>query len=83
MIREEERLLIGATLTALPPQWERVLRWKYREGLSVAEIARRLAASPKAAESLLGRARAAFKEMYRQLAKSEDRLHEVEEWTHE
>ena len=83
LVHQEEQLLIGAILTALPFNWKRALDWKYREGLSVLEIARRLGISPKAAESLLGRARAAFKEMYQQLSESDGRLHEVEEWSHE
>lgn len=83
LIDQETQLLIGATLTALPPQWEQALGWKYRDGLSVNEIANRLAVSPKAAESLLGRARAAFRDMYRKISESDGRLHEIEEWSHD
>ena len=77
---KEGQLLTGAALTALPPQWERVLRWKYCENLSVAEIANRLGISQKAAESLLSRARAGFRASYlRFLERGKDRVHEVEE----
>lgn len=54
------RRLVQATLDALPQRYGDVLEWKYVEGLSVKEIAARLEASPKAAESLLTRARNAF-----------------------
>lgn len=83
MLRREEQIRIGATLTALPLQWQRALSWKYRDGASVAEIGERLGISTKAAESLLSRARAAFKQMYRKISQSDGRLHEIEEWSHD
>jgi len=58
----EER--IGATLDALPERQEEVLRAKYLEGLSVAEIAADWNETPKAVESLLSRAREAFRSLY-------------------
>jgi RNA polymerase sigma-70 factor (ECF subfamily) len=54
--------LIQATLDALPGHYGDVLEWKYVDGLSVKEIARRLELGTKAAESLLTRARVAFRE---------------------
>ena len=56
------RRLIQATLDALPGHYGDVLEWKYVDGLSVEAIAARLIVGPKAAESLLTRARAAFRE---------------------
>jgi RNA polymerase sigma-70 factor (ECF subfamily) len=56
------RQLIQATLDRLPARYGDVLEWKYVEGLTVAEIAAKLAVGPKAAESLLTRARVAFRE---------------------
>lgn len=50
------------TLDRLPGSYANALEWKYVEGLPVAEIAGRLGLSPKAAESLLTRARTAFRE---------------------
>jgi len=41
-----------------------VLRAKYLEGLSVAEIASARGETPKAVESLLSRARQAFRKVY-------------------
>ena len=54
--------LIQAALDCLPARYGDILEWKYLDGLSVQEIAERLAIGPKAAESCLTRARAAFRE---------------------
>ena len=51
-----------STLDHLPPRYGHALEWKYIEGLSVDEVARRLGLGYKAAESLLTRARQAFRE---------------------
>jgi RNA polymerase sigma-70 factor, ECF subfamily len=83
LLRREEHWLTGAALTALPERWEHTLRWKYYEGRSVAEIAARLGVSPKAAESLLSRARDAFRAMYARLQQSNGRFCEIEEWNDE
>jgi RNA polymerase sigma-70 factor (ECF subfamily) len=48
----------------LPPHYEEVLRCKYLDGQSVADIALAWNESPKAVESLLTRARHAFREAY-------------------
>jgi RNA polymerase sigma-70 factor (ECF subfamily) len=58
--RLAERVQI--TLDYLPDRYGDVLEWKYLLGLSVNEIARRLASTPKAVESTLTRARQAFRE---------------------
>ncbi len=58
----EVATLVHDTLDHLPPRYGRALEWKYLEGLSVKEIAGRLRVGPKAAESLLTRARNAFRE---------------------
>ena len=39
-----------------------LLRWKYLEGVSVREIARKQETTEKAVEGMLGRARAALRE---------------------
>jgi RNA polymerase sigma-70 factor (ECF subfamily) len=54
--------LVHATLDHLPGHYGDVLEWKYIHELSVDEIAGRLGVGYKAAESLLTRARAAFRE---------------------
>jgi RNA polymerase sigma-70 factor (ECF subfamily) len=58
---------IARALAALPEHYEAVLRAKYLEGQSVATIAEARAESPKAVESLLTRARQAFREIYLEL----------------
>jgi len=60
--KKETARLVQATLDALPPRYGDALEWKYVQGLSVRELAERLAVGPKAAESLLTRAREAFRE---------------------
>jgi RNA polymerase sigma-70 factor (ECF subfamily) len=54
--------VIQATLDYLPSHYGNVLEWKYLDENSVDEIATRLDIAPKAAESLLTRARKAFRE---------------------
>jgi RNA polymerase sigma-70 factor (ECF subfamily) len=55
---------IAAVLAALSDDHEAVLRAKYLDGRSVAEIAVAWNQTPKAVESLLGRARERFRERY-------------------
>lgn len=61
-LRGEIARLVQAVLDALPGRYGDALEWKYALGLSVDEIASRLEVSPKAAESLLTRARASFRD---------------------
>ncbi len=60
--RIELSRLVHMTLDHLPRRYADALEWKYIEGLPVDEIARRLDVGYKAAESLLTRARQAFRE---------------------
>ncbi|MGH9866681.1 MAG: RNA polymerase sigma factor [Candidatus Polarisedimenticolia bacterium] len=60
--RQEVARLVHVTLDQLPGHYASVLEWKYIHGIPVAEIAVRLGVSPKAAESLLTRARQAFRD---------------------
>jgi RNA polymerase sigma-70 factor (ECF subfamily) len=60
--RSDLRRLIQSTLDRLTPRHADVLEWKYVDGMSVKEIAGRLGIGAKAAESLLTRARGAFRE---------------------
>ena len=69
--RKEATRRIHHTLDQLPARYGRALEWKYIDGLPVKEIARRLELGPKAAESLLTRARVAFKEAF--LAATDER----------
>lgn len=72
--RRDLMRLIQATLDCLPGHYGDVLEWKYVDGLSVKEIAERLAVGPKAAESLLTRARNAFREAMEAIGGSADVL---------
>src|SRR5438477_2456387 len=56
--------VVARALAELPPHYEQVLRAKYLDGLSVRAIADQSGDSPKAVESLLTRARQAFREAY-------------------
>lgn len=62
--RREERRHVHDVLDGLPPRYARALDMKYLEERSVAAIAEELEMSPKAAESLLTRARRAFEASY-------------------
>lgn len=60
--RSDLQGLVQATIDALPERYGDVLEWKYVDGLAVSDIAARLDIGAKAAESLLTRARGAFRE---------------------
>jgi RNA polymerase sigma-70 factor (ECF subfamily) len=62
--RGELSTLVQLTLDHLPGRYGDVLEWKYMQELSVTEIAGRLGLGYKAAESLLSRARVAFREAF-------------------
>ena len=55
---------VTATLAALPETYREVLAAKYCDGLAVTEIAAASGRTPKAVESLLTRAREAFRKEY-------------------
>ena len=59
--------LVSLALTSLSPAYQEAIATKYGEGLTVAEMAARSGKSPKAVESLMSRARAAFRREYKQL----------------
>lgn len=68
LARKERVRSVHAALDLLPPRYARALEWKYVERLSVKEIAERLRLGAKAAESLLTRARQAFREGYERVS---------------
>jgi RNA polymerase sigma-70 factor (ECF subfamily) len=59
--RDEISRLVHAALDLLPGRYAHALEWRYMEGASVPEISQRLGLGYKAAESLLSRARDAFR----------------------
>ena len=66
--RGETARLVQVALDLLPGSYSEVLEWKYIYGLTVAEISERMATGPKAVESLLGRARRSFRQVFSVLA---------------
>jgi RNA polymerase sigma-70 factor, ECF subfamily len=62
LLRREVSRRVHVVLDALPRRYADVLEWKYLEGLSVQEISVRLQLGVKAVESLLTRAREAFRD---------------------
>jgi len=59
---EETRRLVQSVLDRLPGRYGDVLEWKYIEGRSVEEIGELLGVGHTAAQSMLARARTAFRE---------------------
>ena len=64
LARADTGRIVQLALDHLPPRYSRALEWKYLEDLSVDDIAGRLQCTPKAAESLLTRARNAFRDAF-------------------
>ena len=69
LVRKQTVSLVHLTLDQLPDSYGSVLEMKYVEGLSVREIAARRESSEKACESLLTRARAAFRDTFPKVAR--------------
>jgi RNA polymerase sigma-70 factor (ECF subfamily) len=61
LVREETRELVNATMSQLPLHYRQALEAKYVGGASVHDLANRWQTSDKAVESLLTRARKAFR----------------------
>jgi RNA polymerase sigma-70 factor (ECF subfamily) len=70
LLRDELAERVHVALDRLPRSYARAVEWRYLEGAAVGEIARRLGSSYKATESLLSRAREAFRETYSELAEA-------------
>ncbi len=66
--REEVGRMVWAVLDNLPLRYGNALQWKYIQGLSVSEVADHLGVSTKAAESVLTRARQAFRDGFAAVA---------------
>jgi RNA polymerase sigma-70 factor (ECF subfamily) len=67
--RHELAARVRLALDELPGRYGDVLEWKYIDGCAVSEIAARLQSTPKAVESLLTRARQAFREGFSELSR--------------
>ncbi len=57
--------------THIPGIYSDILEWKYVYGYSIKEIAEKIQRSPKATESLLTRARIAFREAFSIIANAD------------
>lgn len=68
--REETRDLVNATMSQLPPHYRQALEAKYLAGKSVRELADSWNTTEKAAESLLTRARKAFRGVFLALSRN-------------
>jgi RNA polymerase sigma factor (sigma-70 family) len=68
--RQETVEMVNATMSQLPPHYRECLEKKYVEGKSVREMAGGMGVSEKAVESLLTRAREAFRGTFTALARS-------------
>jgi RNA polymerase sigma-70 factor (ECF subfamily) len=66
--RQDLARLVQLTLDYLPARYGDVLEWKYLQGLTMREIAERLDTTTKAVESLLTRARDAFRDGFATLS---------------
>lgn len=69
LARREIGRLVHVALDALPPHYGNALHWKYIDDLPVVVIADRLGLGLKAAESVLTRARAAFRDAFAALTR--------------
>ena len=68
LLRTEVAVMVHGIVDHLPPRYAQVLESKYADGLSVREIAEQMGITPKAVESLLSRARQAFRDAFANLA---------------
>ena len=67
---EETRQMVSATMSQLPEKYRAALEAKYLKGNSVRDIAATTGQSEKAMESLLTRAREAFRETFLSLTRN-------------
>ncbi len=70
LVREETRELVGVAMSQLPPNYRDALQAKYLDGASVREMADTGRTTEKAVESLLTRAREAFRAAFLTLCRT-------------
>lgn len=68
--RQETRALVNATMAQLPAHYRQALEAKYLDGRSVRDMAGAAGNTEKAVESLLGRARQAFRDTFLALTRN-------------
>jgi len=74
LYQAEVSRLVKVALDHLPALYADALESKYVHGMSVREIAKRIGRSSKAVESILSRAREAFRDSFRSLVHEEQRV---------
>jgi RNA polymerase sigma-70 factor (ECF subfamily) len=62
--RHQGQAVVQLILDHLPGDYGQILEWKYMHGYSVEEIAQEMATTPVAIQSMLARARNAFRKQY-------------------
>ncbi len=72
LLRRELARLVHIAIDHLPAHYGQILEWKYSDDLPVKQIAAQLGVTPKAAESLLTRARQAFRDGFASLARERE-----------
>lgn len=72
VVRRETRLRVVEALAGLPTAYRTVLQLRYGDGCSVEETSQRMKVTYKAAESLLSRARDAFRRLLSQIEKVDE-----------
>lgn len=70
LVREETRELVNVTMSQLPPSYREALEAKYLQGASMRDLADRNRTTEKAVESLLTRARQAFRATFLTLCRT-------------
>jgi RNA polymerase sigma-70 factor (ECF subfamily) len=70
LVREETRELVNMAMSQLPPSYREALQAKYLEGASVRDMADQARTTEKAVESLLSRARQAFRATFLTLCRT-------------
>ena len=77
-VDETDRLaleqIVQLTLDYLPDKYGKALEWKYLEGLTVEEIAERFGDGVIAVQSLLARARSAFRQGFAEIRREQEVL---------
>jgi len=74
LARREIRLRVVEILAALPDDYRAALTARYADGYGVEEVARRIGRPYKAAESLLSRAKEAFRSKFMSMERSDERI---------
>jgi RNA polymerase sigma-70 factor (ECF subfamily) len=73
--KKELARMVHVALDCLPRHYGDALEWKYIDGFSISEIASKLGVTDRAVESILARARAAFRDAFLSLRSGVELIH--------